>query len=212
MNLLTVPHTTIGYNNPADVVTAIFSKYKANKIAFEPWPGDGIKPDVNFKIAYGDDAIFLKFCVAEQYYRAFYKQVNDPVYKDCCVEFFIGFGGDGAYYNFEFNAIGTALVGYGTGKERELIDPALVRQIKYYPVNKLQFGANLPFYWELVLVIPFAVFSRHRIVSLKGAHCFGNFFKCGNDLPHSHYLCWNNIIADNPEFHLPEYFGKLIFE
>jgi hypothetical protein len=47
---------------------------------------------------------------------------------------------------------------------------------------------------------------------LKGKTCRANFYKCGDDLPEPHFLSWNNIIADKPDFHLPQYFGTLTFE
>jgi len=31
-------------------------------------------------------------------------------------------------------------------------------------------------------------------------------------LDEPHYLAWSNIIAPEPNFHLPQYFGTLYFE
>jgi hypothetical protein len=36
---------------------------------------------------------------------------NQQVYEDSCVEFFVAPSNDGIYFNFEFNAIGTILMG-----------------------------------------------------------------------------------------------------
>ena len=135
------------------------------------------------------------------------------MYKDSCVEFFIGFEGQGAYYNFEFNALGTTLAGYGINKqERELLDVSLVNEIKSIAANKIADDDTLPFNWELTVFIPFCVFYKHHVSTLKGVNCTGNFYKCGDELPEPHFLCWNNIIADKPNFHLPQYFGNIIFE
>jgi hypothetical protein len=214
MNLLTVPYiSTAGCNDRDDILTGAFWALKPNKIVFEPWPGEGIKPEVEFKMVYGDDAIFLKFNVKEKYLRATYKQINEPVYRDSCVEFFIGFEEYGAYYNFEFNALGTPLAGYGiNNKERELLEVSLINGIKSIAGIKITDGNTLPFNWELTIVIPFNVFYKHHISTLRGVNCTGNFYKCGDHLPEPHFLCWNNIIADKPNFHLPQYFGNIIFE
>ena len=40
----------------------------------------------------------------------------------------------------------------------------------------------------------------------------GNFCKCGNLTVQKHYLLWNPIESDTPNFHLPEYFGVLVLE
>lgn len=40
----------------------------------------------------------------------------------------------------------------------------------------------------------------------------GNFFKTGEQTPVHHTLSWNLIDLDKPDFHRPEWFGKLIVE
>jgi hypothetical protein len=204
--------STARYNDPADVLRKIFSSIEPNKLAYEPWPGGGIKPEVEFKMFCGDDAVFLKFDVKEKYFRANYKQINDLVFNDSCVEFFIAFNNDDAYYNFEFNALGTPLVGYGAGKERKLTEPSLIKAIKTMGVTKTAADAELPYQWELMVVIPFNVFYNHQITTVRGINCRGNFYKCGDELTEPHFLCWNNIVADKPNFHLPGYFGELVFQ
>ena len=212
MKSLAVPYLPgIGYHDPADILTGIFSPLQLHPLNYEPWPGKGAKPEAEFNIAYGDDALYLKFLVKEQHYRSVYKQSNDPVYQDSCVEFFIGFGDDEGYYNFEFNARGTALVGWGTGKERELLDAALIRGIRRCAGVTVS-DQPLPFSWKLLIGIPFPVFSKHQITSLHGITCRANFYKCGDQLPEPHYLCWNNIEANEPNFHLSQYFGEIFFE
>lgn len=212
INLLFVPYLPVArYNDGDETLKGLFSAIEPNRLFYEPWPGKGVKPDVEFKMAYGDDAFFLKYTVSEKHFRAVYKQTNDPVWNDSCVEFFIGFEENGAYYNFEFNALGTPLVGYGINKQRELLDPALINGIKRIAEVKKNKDGAMPFYWELTLVIPFSVFYKHRFTTSRGAECRANFYKCGDMLPEPHFLCWNNIEAGMPDFHLPQYFGKLMF-
>ncbi|WP_295670214.1 carbohydrate-binding family 9-like protein [uncultured Mucilaginibacter sp.] len=213
MSLLKVPYLPgIHYGSSALDSADLFSQTKPNKLTCEPWPAVFDRPEVTFNIGYGDDAIFLAFCVKEKHFKAIYQRTNEPVYKDSCVEFFITFDDDETYYNFEFNAIGTALVGYGLPGDRELLPALLISDIKSTASNKTVRGDSLPFEWELSLVIPFSLFYKHSISTLKGMACKANFYKCGDDLPEPHFLCWNNIIADKPNFHLPQYFGALIFE
>jgi hypothetical protein len=211
MNILYVPYlASAGYNDITGL-QEIFALYNGNVLLHEPWPLMGIKPAVQFNMAYGDDAVFLQFSVKEKYFKTTYRQTNQPVYKDSCVEFFIAFGNDKTYYNFEFNALGTATVGYGTKNEREYLPAGLIDDIKVSTAYK-ETDDILPHQWELTLAIPFNLFCKHQVTTLKGAACRANFYKCGDDLPEPHFLCWNNIVAPEPDFHLPQYFGKLIFE
>jgi hypothetical protein len=191
---------------------SLFLENNAHKLTFQPWPSQHNKPEVKFWISYGADAIFLKFSVKEKHFKAVYRQTNDPVYKDSCVEFFIAFDEDKTYYNFEFNAIGTTLVGYGSPGNREYLPVTLINNIKSFASKKTISNSSLPFEWELSLVVPFSLFYKHSISTLKGATCKANFYKCGDDLPEPHFLCWNNIVADTPNFHLPQFFGSLIFD
>jgi hypothetical protein len=213
MNILNVPYvSTALYNTSTDDLSGIFPSIESGEIVNEPWPDKGIKPRVTFKLAYGDDSLFLKFEVKEKHFRALHKEINDPVYEDSCVEFFIGFEDGGAYYNFEFNALGTPMVGYGKGKERTWTDPSLVSTIKRTGIIKIVENDELPYQWELTVIIPFTVFYNHHITTLRGIKARGNFYKCGDELPEPHFFSWNNIIAAEPNFHLPQYFGELNFQ
>lgn len=212
MNLLKVPYLPgVSYSGPILSAKDFFPGNKGDKLAYQPWQPQPLAADVTFNIGYGDDAIFLKFNVKEKHFKAVYKQTNGPVYKDSCVEFFIGFDEGGTYYNFEFNAIGTRLAAYGLPNKREQLPVPLVETIKCAVINKTSPGNPWPVEWGLLAVIPFDVFYKHSISSLKGKKCKANFYKCGDDLPEPHFLCWNNIVADTPNFHLPGFFGDLIF-
>lgn len=66
--------------------------------------------------------------------------------------------------------------------------------------------------WEVALVIPYAVFFKHRITSLDGHTVKANFYKCGDELQTPHFLSWNPINIEKPDFHRPDFFGSLEFE
>ncbi|PWK77157.1 cellulose/xylan binding protein with CBM9 domain [Mucilaginibacter oryzae] len=177
------------------------------------WTKSGYRPEVNFVIGYTEQGIALKYFVKEQHTAAVYTTANAPVYKDSCVEFFIGFDTDGSYYNLEFNALGTALVGYGINRHnREEIPRAKVEKIKALSNMSLADGDATLNSWELTLLIPFEVFIHHHLTTLKQRGCRVNFFKCGDDLPEPHFLSWNNIPTADPDFHLPQFFGTLLFD
>jgi Carbohydrate-binding family 9 len=176
------------------------------------WTGSGYMPDVRFCMAYSRTSILLKYIVKEKSVKAVYRQINDPVYKDSCVEMFIAFNGERNYYNLEFNPLGTALVGFGSGKnDRVCLNEQLIEKIKSLQRITPQNG-NALIEWELMLNIPFTVFGHHHITSLDNQVCAVNFYKCGDDLPQPHFLSWNEVVYPYPNFHLPEFFGRVNFK
>jgi len=184
-----------------------------HKISISPWKTYPAKPDVHFNIAYGKQELFLKYSVAENYLLAEKTKSNQAVYEDSCVEFFIEPETGGPYLNFEFNCIGTCLAQKGYSRQDRLfLDPVLINKIKRYSGlgnNKISLKKGL-FKWELVLAIPFSLFLRKKPV--KGDQVRANFYKCGDHLPESHFLAWNNIVTPRPDFHQPEFFGTLEFQ
>jgi len=176
------------------------------------WSNDGYKPAVSFAMVYTEDSILLKYFVTEKYVKADYLQINDPVYKDSCVEFFIAFGDDENYYNLEFNRIGTALIGYGSGKnDREILSESIISKIKSQHAITASPDDKGNTEWELTLRIPFTLFIHNAISALAGLSCRANFFKCGDDLPAPHFLSWNAVDYPQPNFHLPLFFGTIMF-
>lgn len=183
-------------------------------IAAQPWPEFAYKPKVSFSIAHDAANIYLKYYVTEAFVRACYHKTNDPVYKDSCVEFFIAFQDESGYYNLEFNVLGTCRAGFGPDRENRILLPPEQIDLIRREVVLTSFAsgkAAKEYQWQLTLVIPVLVFRQHFISSLRGMKVRGNFFKCGDELPQPHFLVWNDIVAPQPNFHLPAYFGHLQF-
>lgn len=185
-----------------------------HKIEYVCWKDFPYRPEVSFKISYSPEEIFLKFFVREKYFKAGMTEINQPVWEDSCVEFFVSPAGDGIYYNFEFNGIGTCYMGCGTGRHDSR--PAHIDFVSR--IRTLSSLEKKPYketqgdiYWELVAAIPVSVFFRHKISSPAGRMMTGNFYKCGDRLKEPHYLAWRPVISGKPDFHRPEYFGKLQF-
>ncbi|EHQ30381.1 carbohydrate-binding family 9-like protein [Mucilaginibacter paludis] len=175
------------------------------------WSNSGYFPGVEFNIAYTTDAILLKYFVKEKYAVARHTEVNDLVYKDSCVEFFLSFNNGRSYYNLEFNCIGTPYCAYGMDRHNRVELPVdVVKQIVLLnDIKKVEKQDYTE--WEIALLIPFKVFVHDHITSLKGCECKANFYKCGEETPEPHYLSWNNIINSEPDFHLPQFFGTINF-
>ena len=178
-----------------------------------PWKEYPYVPRVSFKIARVSDSLLLQYHVEEKSVRADFSSLNDPVYRDSCVEFFIN-PGDGSYFNLEVNCIGTAYMAHGTS--RETTRPLPVEQVSTI-LSKSSLGAkpfaerDCPAPWEMTISIPLALFSGTDLAEPAGRSFRANFYKCGDDLKEPHFLAWNEILTETPDFHKPEYFGSLHF-
>jgi hypothetical protein len=191
-------------------ITAFLDELPSHAIDQQPWLDFLSDAEVNITMLNTEDSIFLKYRVLESEVRFVNTSINSSVWEDSCVEFFISFGEEG-YYNFEFNCIGTPLVGFGKHKtNREMLAEEVIRKMRCESVfvDETSAGVN----WELTIAIPFEMFVYHKVSNLKGKRCKGNFYKCGNLLLQPHYISWNKIKSPSPNFHLTEYFGVLNFE
>jgi hypothetical protein len=178
------------------------------------WKDYDYKPEVAFKIGYTENEILLKYYVTEHSFKAQKTESNQNVYEDSCVEFFVSPADDGIYYNLEFNGIGTCLMGSGTARENSSrADPAIISRIR----RKTSVGKNAvkeinsEFSWTITMAIPLNVFFHHDVKELKGKVFRANFYKCGDGLSVPHYITWNPVRTEAPDYHQPEFFGLLKF-
>lgn len=186
---------------------------KFNKIAIDcvPWPEQfSLKPAVSARLAHSDTAIFIRFDVMEQGVRAVCTEANGPVWEDDCVEFFVKDPASDHYYNFENNCIGTGLAARRLSRDEftfldELSASRIVRRasLPCQPVN-----IDGPQAWCLEIEIPFEILDCPK----KPEMLLGNFYKCGDKTNQAHFLCWNPIETEKPDFHRPEFFGRMILE
>lgn len=178
------------------------------------WKGYNYKPEVALVIAYSEYEIFLKYYVTENYFKAEKTDSNQMVCEDSCVEFFVSPEDDGLYYNMEFNAIGTCLLGFGTGRaDSKRANPEIISKIR-----RLTTAGTEPvsektgeYAWTITIAIPFEVFFHHDIKDLNGKIFRANFYKCGDKLSVPHYVTWNPVGTEKPDYHQPEHFGLLKF-
>ena len=172
------------------------------------------KPRVEFAAAHTGDALLLHYRVEEQSVRAIARQDHEHIWEDSCVEFFCMPAGDGIYYNVECNCTGKLLVAVGKDRNERLAAPAEIMQSidRWASLGTTPFDTRLePTKWELALRLPIAAFFKHKFDSFDGLTASGNFYKCGDCLPVPHFISWNPITTENPDFHRPEFFGQIKF-
>jgi hypothetical protein len=199
----------------AEISAALDKQKERHFVDTINWQEFSYKPEVSFSIAYGEKEIYLKYYVREKYFKAEKTESNQSVYEDSCVEFFISPHDDGLYYNMEFNGIGTCLMAVGSGRANRT--PASGETIsKIRRISSMGSEAvnekEGDFSWTLTIAIPFVVFFRHNVENLKGKILRANFYKCGDKLKVPHYVTWNSIGTEKPDYHQPAYFGSLKFK
>lgn len=178
------------------------------------WEYFSYLPSVKFRIGHVNNEIWLKYYITEKHILAKETHTNGEVYKDSCVEFFVSFDGKN-YYNCEFNCIGTTHLAYGPGRNnRTFVDPKIIKKIEIESSlgNQPFEERNGNFEWEMMIRIPVVCFAFDNIKSLKDLKATANFYKCGDGTSEPHYVTWNPIETENPDYHCPEYFGKVEFE
>ncbi len=180
------------------------------------WDTFRYQPEVKFRIAHANNQIWLKYYVTEKNILAQVDTINGGVSGDSCVEFFFDPRADGNYYNFEFSCIGMPHLAYGPGRgDRQFVKEEKIKE-QIAIVSSL---GNEPFVertgnytWEMTIVIPASILVADAGIQLKGLKTKANFFKCGDKTSERHYLSWNAVGTETPDFHRPEYFGILVFE
>lgn len=203
---------------PVEAVPALLD---AEKITFQAidtvnWQEYPYQPVASFRIAHTNEAIVLHYKVRENSVRATAATDNGPVWEDACVEFFSIPENDGIYYNMECNCAGTLLVGAGNSRNgREHAPQTVLNDVqRWASLGRIPFEERIgECTWEVALVIPLTTYFKHKTVEpLSGRTIRANFYKCGDKLQIPHFLSWNPIATDKPDFHRPEFFGALHFE
>ena len=160
------------------------------------------------QLCYDDENLYVHQCAAEKNIRAKLSGTDCQVCEDSCMEFFFSpCPDDGRYFNFELNPNGSFFLGFGHGRsdlKRLHPDPAT------FDIRASRTSDG----WETFYRIPLS-FIRQFYPDFEfrsGTKMRANCYKCGDLTETPHYLSWNAVSCDTPDFHRPEYFGKMIFE
>lgn len=166
-----------------------------------------------FSIAYSDNYIYIDFFVRGNYLKAENYTNNSPVSEDSCVEFFLKLPNSAEYWNFEFNCIGTINASHRERRDAaiRLTDKQLAMIKRYASCGTKPFHEMEGlFAWYLTIAIPFTLLGINTVDEIP-EYIEGNFYKCGSKTSLVHYLSWSEIKLPKPNFHAPEFFGRLNF-
>lgn len=215
MMSLKVPKIDCGNVNAADIPELFASEsVPYNKLQAVNWPSDyPYLPEVSFAVAHNGDSILLHYKVSEKGVKGDFDMDFGNVWEDSCCEFFVAPSDDGLYYNIEFNCVGALYfcVGEGRADRRRAPDCILDSLSRWTSLGRSAIGSRSgQCAWESALVVPAEALFEHS-VRLDGAVMKGNFYKCGIT-DNNHYVSLFPISTPAPDFHRPEFFGKIEFE
>jgi len=177
-------------------------------------------PKTEVKLMYNNKYIYAIFKVEDKFIRSVNDEINSPVSNDSCVEFFFTPAMDTSlgYFNLEVNAGGTPLFRFQKRRNVGKVEVDLedIKSIKIaHSLPKVVEPEILePTTWTIEYQIPITMLEKYFNIKVpsSGVKWRANFYKCGDETSNPHYLTWNKVENEIPDFHLPEYFGQIEFE
>ena len=168
-------------------------------------PDPGIRASA--QVTWDMSALYVHLSAKEKAIRAEHTDPLGMPCEDSCLEFFFRpLADDTRYINLEFNPNACFYAGIGhSGKDLIRLAPD--------PETFAAHPARTADGWEISYTVPFS-FIRMFFPSFapkSGDLMYGNFFKCGDLTEKEHYLSWNPVTSETPNFHRSEDFGLLRF-
>jgi hypothetical protein len=177
------------------------------------WPEYPYAPLATFTIAHTEKTLYIDFFSRGNYLRAENFANQSAVSDDSCVEFFVSPTHDNHYWNFEFNCVGAINASHRSERKNptRLNADELARVVRYASCGKRPFReVEGMFAWDLLVAIPLDLMGvKYEGSAVKLA---ANFYKVAAASSAPHFLTWNPVASEKPDFHRPECFGKLILE
>ncbi|MFA6945177.1 MAG: carbohydrate-binding family 9-like protein [Pedobacter sp.] len=178
------------------------------------------KPVVEAKMMYDQDNVYVIFRVKDRFVRSRVQEYNGNVSGDSCVEFF--FAPDSElplkYFNLEINAGGTPLIFYVSKPWTEFVklESSEIKEIEiaHSLPSKVDPEITEPVTWTIEYRIPLSMLGKFSNVTrpAPGVVWKANFYKTGSQTSNPNYITWNFVDNPKPNFHLPQFFGTLIFQ
>lgn len=182
-------------------------RFAADSISTVNWDSFPYCPSVTFRIGHSEDRLFIRYDVDEANAKAVSLESNGPVWEDSCVEFFVRIPGDEHYFNFETNCIGTGLAAKRLSRQDfKHFTPEQMSQVIRRPSLPHEACDIKDCSWSLEFELPFSILGCTSCPD----RLLANFYKCGDKTAVKHFVSWNPIINEKPDFHRPEFFGELI--
>ena len=182
---------------------------RPEKVGCVNWAEYSYVPEVDLRLAFSDNVLALLYTVKEEHILGSVLDDNGPVWEDSCVETFIKDPLSDNYYNFEINCIATRLAALRRSRtDCDLFSAEKLSKIRCFsslPHEKTDTINTEQKEWNLALMIPFSLLGLDKAPDYLDV----NFYKCGDNCRQPHYLSWSPIELPEPNFHCPEFFGRI---
>lgn len=158
-----------------------------------------------------DEGFYLKMVCEEKEPLRTYENVLDPVYRDSAMEAFFQFEHENGgrritpYLNFEVNANGALLAGYGSGRTYRTYFSK--EQLPAFECEAVIEEERWSFQMRIPLEILEGVYGGLELK--EGSRFSCNFYKISETKEIEHYASCFPIWSKIPSFHMPEYFGDM---
>lgn len=191
-----------------DIINTLTSEIPAESISCVNWAEYPYAPEVSVRLAYSEKALVLLYKVSEEHVLGNVLENNGPVWEDSCVETFIKDPINEGYYNIEVNCVGTKLAAHRLSRtEFEHFSAEKLAKIECCSSLEHKRTDLKKQGWSLLEIIPFETIGLEKAPEYLEV----NFYKCGDNCSRAHYLSWSPIGLPKPNFHCPEFFGKIRF-
>ena len=189
------------------VIAPCWDNVEAVELVHQPW----LAPcDIGAKaqLCHDGENLYVRMEAKEKNIRATLTGALDQVCNDSCLEFFFAPKADDArYFNFEWNKLCNAYVGFGAERKTR------VRQI-LKSVNDVFAPASMDTDegWAIEYRIPLSFIRMYMPDAAFEGQAAGNFYKCGDAAEIPHYLAWAPLSSEKPDYHRRQDFGTLVLE
>ena len=151
--------------------------------------------------------LYIRLRASEKHIRAEYSAPLSPVCQDSCLEFFFMPEGEDRYFNFEINPNACLYIGFGHGRgDSTALYRKDMQQLFEIRAERTADG------WETFYRIPLPFLRLFWPDFTFTGILRANVYKCGDLTENEHYLSWNPVSSETPDFHRPQDFGIMRFE
>ena len=189
------------------VDTPCWEKIEAVALVHQPWLvpcGIGARA----QLCHDGENLYVRMQAQEKNIRATLTGPLDQVCNDSCLEFFFAPKTDDArYFNFEWNKLCNAYVGFGAERKTRVRQILKSLDDVFKPVSSETEDG-----WAIEYRIPLSFIRMYMPDAAFEGQAACNFYKCGDETETQHYLAWAPLSSEKPDYHRRWDFGTLVFE
>lgn len=207
------------WNNEEQLLSIFSSRTARGTIACHNWekdfphhfPNYPHNQHVMFRMAYSGQHLYISWQMLSDGLKAIHTNDLEPVAQDHCMEFFVQLPGEKEYWNFELNALGTLNASHRV--ERPCPTRLTTEQLQSVRRHGSHVGLQPfeikeePTIWWIAVAIPWSLLGVTG--EALPEYLLGNLYACAGNIEHPYYISCFPITTKRPDFHRPEFFGKI---